>query len=151
MGIALLMAFNKQPLLLMGTPVIMIIAFVIRRLPYTIRSSAGILSQISPSVEEASISLGASSIKTFRKVTAPMMMSGIVSGAILSWMTIISELSASVLLYVNTTKTLTISIYSEIIRGNYGIAAALSMLLTLTTVVVLLVFFKVSGKREISI
>lgn len=151
MGIALLLAFNKPPIMLMGTSVILIVAFVIRRLPYTIRSSAGILSQISPSVEEASISLGASNMKTFRKVTAPMMMPGVMSGAILSWMTIISELSASVLLYVNTTKTLTISIYTEIIRGNYGVAAALSVILTLSTVIVLLIFFKVSGKREISI
>lgn len=150
MGIALLLAFNKPPVMLMGTAAIMIAAFVIRRLPYTIRSSAGILSQISPSVEEASISLGASNMKTFRKVTAPMMLPGVMSGAILSWMTIISELSASVLLYVNTTKTLTISIYTEIIRGNYGIAASLSVILTLTTVVVLLIFFKVTGKREIS-
>lgn len=151
MGIALLMAFNKPPVMLMGTAMIMIVAFVIRRLPYTIRSSSAILAQISPSVEEASISLGASNMKTFRKITAPMMMPGVVSGAILSWMTIISELSASVLLYVTGTKTLTIAIYTEIVRANYGIAAALSVLLTLSTIIVLLLFFKITGKREISI
>ncbi|MDL2233115.1 iron ABC transporter permease [Ruminococcaceae bacterium OttesenSCG-928-L11] len=150
MGISLLMAFNKQPLMLMGTAAILIVAYVIRRLPYTIRSSSAILAQISPSVEEASISLGASHMKTFVRVTAPMMAPGVVSGAIMSWMTIISELSASVLLYVNTTKTLTIAVYTEIVRGNYGVAAALSVILTLSTVVVLLIFFRVSGNREIS-
>lgn len=150
MGIALLLAFNKKPIMLMGTAAIIIIAHVIRRLPYTIRSSSAILTQISPSVEEASISLGASNMKTFLRITAPMMLPGVLSGAILSWMTIISELSASVLLYVNSTKTLTIAVYTEIVRGNYGVAAALSVILTLSTVAILLIFFKVSGNKEIS-
>lgn len=150
-GIALLMAFKSRPLMLIGTPFIIIIAYVIRRLPYTIRSSAAMLSQIDKSVEEAAVSLGSTSMKAFRQVLIPTMLPGIISGALLSWMTIISELSASVVLYVGSTKTLTIAIYSEIIRSNYGVAAALSVILTLSTVVTLLLFFKLSGKREISI
>ncbi len=151
MGIALLLGFNKRPLMLVGTVTIIILAYVLRRMPYTIRSSAAILSGIHPSIEEAAISLGASNLKTFMKVTAPMMAPGVLSGAILSWMTIISELSASVLLYVNKTQTMTIAIYTEVVRANYGTAAALSVMLTLTTVIVLLVFFKISGSREISL
>lgn len=53
LGITLLLAFNKKPVILSGTFIIIIIAFVIRRLPYTLRSSAAILYQISPSMEEA--------------------------------------------------------------------------------------------------
>lgn len=149
LGIALLAAFNKRPLLLSGTAFIIILVFVIRRLPYTIRSSEAILHQISPSVEEAAQSLGATPMKAFWKVTFPMMAPGVVSGALMSWMSIISELSASIILYVGTTKTLTISIYTEVIRGNYGVAAALATMLTATTVIALLIFFKVTGKREI--
>lgn len=149
LGIALLMAFNKPPILLSGTAFIIITVYVIRRLPYTIRSSAAIVKQINPNVEEASQSLGASPFKTFRKVTLPMMFPGIVSGALMSWMTIISELSASIILYVGTTRTLTISIYTEVIRGNYGVAAALSTILTITTVIALFLFFKITGKKEI--
>lgn len=151
LGIALLGAFNERPLLLSGSALIIIVTFVIRRLPFTIRSSAAILRQINPGVEEASQSLGASEFKTFRKISLPLMGPGIVSGAIMSWMTIISELSASIILYVGTTKTLTISIYTEVIRGNYGVAAALSTILTVTTVAALLIFFKITGKREIEL
>ncbi len=83
----------------------MIVSFVIRRLPYTIRSSAAILHQINISVEEAAISLGgASNIKTFFKIVLPMMLPGVISGAILSWVTIISELSTSIILYTGNTK-----------------------------------------------
>lgn len=151
LGITLLLAFNKKPLLLSGTAFIVILAFVVRRLPYTLRSSAAILYQLSPSMEEAAISLGDSPLKTFFKVTAVMMMPGVLSGAILSWITIINELSASVILYTGGTRTMSVSIYTEVIRASYGTAAALSSILTLTTIVSLLIFFKVSGKKEISL
>lgn len=150
MGIALLLTFNKPPLLLSGTAMILIISFVIRRLPYTIRSSAAIVHQISPSIEEAATSLGASNLKTFFKVTFPMMLPGVISGAILSWVTIITELSTTIILYTSGTRTMSVAIYTEVIRGNYGTAAALSTILTAITVISLLIFFKLTGKKEIS-
>lgn len=151
LGITLILSFGKKPLLLTGTAVIIIVAFVVRRLPYTLRSCAAILYQISPSMEEAAISLGDSPSKTFFKVTAIMMLPGVMSGAILSWITIINELSASVLLYTGNTRTMSVAIYSEVIRASYGTAAALASILTLTTVISLLVFFKLSGSKEISL
>lgn len=150
-GITLLLAFNKKPILLSGTAAIIVISFVIRRLPYTLRSSAAILYQISPSLEEASISLGCSPVKTFFKVTAIMMLPGVLSGAILSWITVINELSSSVILYTGITRTMSVSIYTEVIRASYGTAAALSTILTVTTIISLLVFFKLTGDRNINI
>lgn len=150
LGISLLVAFNKKPLLLSGTAFILILAFAIRRLPYTIRSSAAIIHQIGVTTEEAAISLGSSNIKTFRKVTLPLMLPGVISGAILSWITIITELSTSIILYTAKTKTMTIAIYTEVIRGNYGVAAALATILLVVTVISLLLFFKISGQKEVT-
>ena len=150
LGIALLTTFNKKPLLLTGGAFIMILSYTIRRLPYTIRSSSAILRNISPSIEEASINLGASDAKTFFKVTVPMMMPGVISGAILSWIMIITELSTSIILYTTRTKTMTLEIYSQIIRGNDGVASAISAILTFSTIIALAVFFKVSGKKDIT-
>lgn len=151
LGITLLLAFNEKPLLLSGTSFIIILAFVVRRLPYTLRSSAAILYQISPSMEEAAISLGDSNIKAFFKVTLIMMLPGVMSGAIMSWITIINELSASVILYTAHTKTMAVAIYTDVIRASYGTAGAIATILTVTTVVSLLIFFKVSGKKEVSL
>ena len=151
LGITLLLAFNKPPIVLSGTAMIIILAFVVRRLPYTLRSSAAILYQISPSVEEASISLGCSPMKTFFKVTAIMMLPGVMAGAILSWITVINELSASVILYTGGTRTMSVSIYTEVIRASYGTAAALSSILTLTTIVSLMIFFKLTGGKELAL
>ncbi|MEG0327944.1 MAG: ABC transporter permease subunit, partial [Erysipelothrix sp.] len=110
-----------------------------------------IIGQISPSMEEAAVSLGSSEMKSFRDVMLPMMMPGVISGALMSWITVISELSSSIILYTSKTKTLTVAIYTEVIRGNYGNAAAFSTILTLTSIISLLLFFKISGKKEISL
>lgn len=151
LGISLILAFNKKPLLLSGTAFIIIMAYVVRRLPYTIRSSSAILRQIDLSVEEAAQSLGASPRKTFFNITLPMMAPGILSGAIMSWLSIISELSASVLLWVTSTQTLSIAIYFQVMDGNYGVASALSSVLIVTTIITLLLFFKITGRREIEL
>jgi len=150
-GLILLMSFNKKPLVISGTAAIIIISYVIRRMPYTIRSSAAILRQISPSIDEASASLGYGSLQTFFKVTMPVMVPGIVSGAILSWITIINELSATLMLYTGKTQTMTVTIFQEISRGGYGSAAALSTILTVTTIASLLLFFKLTKSEDIDL
>jgi len=149
-GIALVMAFNNKPLVLTGTVAIMVIALCIRRLPYTIRSSVAILQQIPITIEEAAISLGASKMKTFFKITVPMMSNGIISGAIISWVMIITELSTAIILYNSKTITLTLAIYTFVTRGNYGYAAALATVLTAFTVISLLLFMKFSKSKEIT-
>ena len=149
-GIALVMAFNKKPLVLTGTMIIMIVALVIRRIPYTIRSSTATLQQISMSIEEAAISLGSSKLKAFFRITVPMMANGILSGAIMSWVTIITELSTAIILYNLNTITLTLATYTYVSRGNYGIAAAYATILTVSTIISLLIYMKVTGNKEIS-
>ena len=149
-GISLVIAFNRKPIVLVGTAAIMIIALVIRRCSYTIRSSVATLQQIPISIEEAALSLGCSKMKAFFKVTMPMMSNGIISGALLSWIAIITELSSGVILYNYRTTTLTIQIYTYVSRGNYGIAAAMSAILTLMTVLTLIIFMRVSKDKKIA-
>ena len=149
-GIALVVAFNQQPLVLTGTMFIMVVALCIRRIPYTIRSSVAVLQQIPITVEEAAISLGCSKLKAFFKATVPMMRNGILSGAILSWVTIITELSTGVILYNRKTITLTLAIYAQVTRGSDGPAAALATILNVLTVASMLIFMKVSKNKDIT-
>lgn len=150
LGISLIVAFNKEPLILTGTAVIMIISYVVRKLPYTVRSGSAFLQQMDPSVEEASINLGVSPMKTFFTVTARLMAPGVLSGAILSWITCINELSSSVMLYGGKTSTISVAIYTEVVRNSYGTAAALASILTVTTALSLIIFLKVS-KGKVSV
>jgi iron(III) transport system permease protein len=150
-GLALLIAFGKKPFALTGTLTIMVIALVIRRLPYTIRSATATLMQISMSIEEAAISLGASKAKTFVTITVPMMANGILSGAILSWVSIVTELSSSIILYNNKSITLTMSTYVAINRGNYGLAAAFAAILTVVTTISLILYLAISKSEDVSL
>lgn len=148
-GIALLSAFSKKPFTWNGTAFIMIVALVIRRLPYTVRSATATLMQIPMSIEEAAISLGASKLKTLAQITVPMMANGILSGAILSWVAIVTEVSSAIILYNNQNITLTMSAYVAISRGSIGLAAAFSTVLTVITTASLLLYLAVSKSEDI--
>lgn len=150
LGISLLVAFNHKPIILTGTALIIIISFVIRKMPFTVRSSSAFLLQMDPSVEEASINLGVSPMRTFFKITARLMAPGVISGAVLSWITCINELSSSIMLYTGKTATISVTIYTEVVRNSYGTAAALASILSITTAISLFIFMKIS-KGKVSV
>ena len=148
-GISLILAFNNPVLPLVGTATIMIVSMCIRRIPYTIRSSVAILAQIPLSIDEAAESLGAGKVKTLLKVTLPMMFSGVFAGAVMSWVTLITELSSSLLLYSFRTQTLNVAVYKAVGNGTDGRACALATIVTVFTVISLLIFNKISKDGEI--
>ena len=151
-GIALIFGFNTKYLSLTGTMTIMIIALVIRRMPYTSRSATATMMQIPISTEEAAISLGASKLKTFIRVTVPQMTSGVVSGAILSFVSIITEMSSGIFLYNNQTITLTLNTYNNIGLGSYGTASAFATVTTLLTIVCLVLYLLCTrGSEKMSV
>ena len=76
------------------------------------------------------------------------MMRGVVAGSILSYVTLISELSSSIILTNLKTRTMTVSIYTEVVRGNYGVAAALATMLTVFTILALIVFNIIGSKKN---
>ena len=151
-GIALILGFNTKYFSLTGTMTIMIIALVIRRMPYTSRSATATMMQIPISTEEAAISLGASKLKTFIRVTVPQMTSGVVSGAILSFVSIITEMSSGIFLYNNQTITLTLNTYNNIGLGSYGTASAFATVTTLLTILCLVLYLLCTrGSEKMSV
>lgn len=104
--------------------------------------------QIPISTEEAAISLGASKLKTFVGITVPQMASGIISGAILSFVSIITEVSSGVFLYNNRTITLTLSTYTNINLGSYGTASAFATVTMLVTILCLVLYLAFTRGSE---
>lgn len=150
LGIGFITAFNSPPLVLYGTGTIIILAYFIRRLPYSVRSAVSILQQIDPALEEAGVSLGAPPARAFRKISLPLMLPGILSGAILSWITAINELSASIVLYVGSTITLPIRIYISVIDGYFGPGSAMATILLAATGLALLLLNTLGrGRRDL--
>lgn len=151
LGIALITFFNKGWLVLTGTWMILALSYVIRKMPFIARSSASILYQLDPSLDEASISLGVSPMKTFYKVTFRLMMAGIVSGAILSWVTIISELSSTIVLQTPGWSTMTVEMYQGTISDDLGKAAAFASIMIISTIIPLLSVTKYFSKEQTSL
>ncbi len=139
-GVAYIVAFNRPPLLLTGTFLILVLAYFVRRLPYSVRASAAILQQIDPNVEEASVSLGVPPLRSFFKITARLMAPGIIAGGILTWVQTITEISSTIFLFFGAWATMTVIIYRQVISSNFGSAAAASSLLLLVVFLPLLVW-----------
>ena len=148
-GIALVVAFSRKPLVLTGGLLIMTIALAIRRMPFTSRSATASMMKIPISIEEAALSLGAPKLEAFVKITVPMMSSGIISGAVLSFVSIITEMSSGVILYNNSTITLTIGTYSSITTGIYGVAAVFATVTMLVTVICLALYLKFTKLEDV--
>ena len=148
MAIGFLLVFNKPPLDLMGTATIIVLMLFIRRLPYGVRATSAVLRQIKPSIEEAAISLGASPLKAFFKVTVPLMMPGIIAGAMMRFITAINELSSTLLLYNAQTTTMPVKVFIAVLDGEFGLAAALSTILLASTGLCVFAVLKLGGAKE---
>lgn len=148
LGVGLVVTFNEPPVILTGTATIMVLAYFIRRLPFSVRSSVAMLQQISRDTEDASINLGAGPARTFALVTVPLVATAILSGALLTWSNTIRELSATLILQSGPTVTMSIEIFNEVVNANFGLAAAHGTILIVLTFVPLAILFWVLGKRE---
>ena len=146
-SVALLSAFSgRSAIPLGGTYAIIIIAYMVRRTPYVYRSVAASLTQLNPSLEEASTIAGAHWIYTFRRVSVPLILPGILSGSILTFSTLLQELSTTLLLYGAKTRTVPIQIYGAVADGKLGEASALSVLLLAVVFAVVYAANKLQGK-----
>ena len=92
----------------------MVLAYMVRKLPFSVRSASAILHQIDPSLEEASINLGVPPALTFLRITVPLMLGGIVGGFVLTFVTVASELSSTVVLYSGPWTTMTVAMFQAL-------------------------------------
>ena len=144
-SIALLSAFGGNGIMkLTGTYAILIISYMIRRTPYVYRSVAANLTQLNPSLEEASTISGATWFYTFRRVSVPLIMPSIISGSVMTLTTLLQELSTTVLLYGPKTRTIPIQIFNAVNENNLGRASALS---TVLLIVVFAIIYTMNTRK----
>lgn len=143
LGIGLVISFNSGWLVLSGTASIIVIAYVIRRLPFGMRNASSTLYNVPNSIEEASISLGSPPLRTFLRVVLPMMVPAVASAAVLTWATTVAELSASILVYSGGRETLPIQIFRLLDSGLMAYASAYGLTLILAILIPIVVAMKV--------
>lgn len=150
LAIGFVVSFNSGWLILTGGPLIMVLVYTVRKVPFAVRSSSAILHQIDPSLEEASISLGRSPLQTFGRILVPLMLGGILSGFVLTWVTIASELSATVVLYSGQWRTLTVVMFQALEGGGGGIATAAASTLIIVTLVPIALLYRLVRRYELA-
>lgn len=142
-GIGLLMSFNTGFLPITGTASIIVLAYVVRRLPFGIRNSSSTLYNIPNSIEEASISLGVPPVATFFKVVLPLMLPAVAAAAVLTWTTTVAELSASIIVYSGGRETMPIQIYKLIDSNLMAQASAYGLVLVAVILIPIIVATRV--------
>lgn len=143
LGVGLLATFHGGWLPLSGTASIIVLAYVVRRMPFGMRNSQSTLHNIPDSIEEASISLGVPPVATFFRVVLPVMLPAIASAAIITWTTTVAELSASILVYSGGRETLPIQVFRLIDSSLMAYASAYGLVLIAVILIPIIVATRV--------
>ena len=122
---------------LVGTAVILPLAYLVRALPLTGRGILASYRQLDPALEEAAASLGAGRWRTLARVTLPQLRPGLAAGASLAFVAALGDIVASIVLYTYETRPVSIEILSSLRLSEVGVAAAFGVVLMLVSAVVL--------------
>ena len=103
LAVGYLSVFHGWDLPGLGAPLtsswfILVIAYTVRRLPYTVRACYAALQQVHVSLEESAQNLGANRLHTFAKITLPLVAGGLVAGGLIAFVTSCVELASTIML-----------------------------------------------------
>jgi iron(III) transport system permease protein len=136
-GISFILAFNKAPLILVGTAAIIIINYVVRELPVGIEGGVATLRQIDPAIEEAAQDLGADVPTVFRTIILPLIRPAFISSLSYTFVRSMTAVSAVIFLISAQWYHMTVLIYNFSENLRFGLASVLS---TTLIIIVLAVF-----------
>lgn len=131
-ALSLILLVNRFLPFLYATPLVVVMAYVLRHMPQAVRSSQAALAQVSPTMEEAAQSLGRSSLRAFLQVTVPLILPGLFAGGALVFLTSLKELPATLLLRPAGFDTLAVRVWIWAGEGIYTQAAPAALLLIIT-------------------
>jgi iron(III) transport system permease protein len=148
-GISYILAFNTPPIQLTGTAIIIVIAFVFRNMPVGIRAGIASLSQVDRSLDEASLTLGANSATTMRRVILPILRPAIAVSMVYAFVRAITSVSAVIFLVSGEYNLATVYIVGRAEYGEYGLAIVYSAVLIVIMLLALSGIQAAVGERRI--
>ncbi len=150
-GIGYIIAFNASPYFWTGTFFIIIVAYAYRRLPVGLRTGVAANKQLDPTLEEASLDLGASRARTFAQITFPLLNRAFFAGVIYIFIRSMTDLSSAVFLNSGRTQLFTVRMFRVMTTGTPSEAAAFAALLIVIILLALGILSKVSGKSFVDL
>lgn len=148
-GVSYILAFNVPPFELTGTGVILVICFIFRNMPVGVRGGIAAMSQLDRSLDEASLTLGANSFTTFRRVILPLLRPAIVAALVYSFVRAITSVSAVIFLVSADHNMATSYIIGLVENGRYGVAIAYCCVLIVVMLAAILAVQGAIGKRKL--
>lgn len=148
-GVAYILTYNIPPVELTGTGLILIICFVFRNMPVGVRSGMAAMSQLDKSLDEAAVTLRASTFRTLRLVVLPLMKPAIVTALIYSFVRAMTTVSAVIFLVSAQHEMATVFIINRVINGDYGLAIAYSTVLIVLMMAAIGLITLLVGERKL--
>ena len=130
-------------------PSILVMCFVFRNMPVGVRSGIATLSQIDKSLDEASLTLGARSFTTVRRVVLPLLRPAIVASLVYSFVRAMTAVSAVIFLVTAEYNMATTYIVGRVEAGEFGLAIAYSSVLIVVMLVAIVVIQLAVGERKL--
>jgi len=148
-GVSYIVAFNVAPLELTGGMAILVLCFVFRNMPVGVRAGVAALAQIDKTLDEASSTLRASTLRTLTHVVLPLLRPAILATLVFSFTHAMTAVSAVIFLATAKYNLATVYIINRVEAGEYPLAIAYSSVLILFMLAVLVGMQKVIGEARL--
>ena len=148
-GVSYILAFNVPPIEITGTGIILIVSFIFRNMPVGVRAGIASMSQLDKSLDESSLTLGANSWQTFRRIILPLLRPAILAALVYSFVRAMTAISAVIFLVSAEYDMATSYIIGRVENNDYGLAIAYSTTLIFVMLAVVGAMQLIVGKTQI--
>lgn len=148
-GVSYILAFNVPPIEITGTGIILVVSFIFRNMPVGVRAGIASMSQLDKSLDESSLTLGANSWQTFRKIILPLLRPAILAALVYSFVRAMTAISAVIFLVSAEYDMATSYIIGRVENNDYGLAIAYSTTLIFVMLAVVLTMQLLIGRTQI--
>jgi iron(III) transport system permease protein len=145
LGVGLFLAYTRPPFILYGTLSILLIAFVTISLPAAYQQLQAAIRTVHPELEEAGRILGATRLQALRRITAPLLRTGVIATWCFIFVGVIRELSAAIMLFTSETKVISVLIFDLNESGDLGAIAVLGLMMLAITYAVVILANRIPG------
>ena len=149
-GVSYILAFNVPPIEITGTGIILVISFIFRNMPVGVRSGVAAMAQIDKSLDESSLTLGANTFQTFRRVVLPLLRPAILAALVFSFVRSMTAISAVIFLVSAEYDMATSYIIGRVENNDYGLAIAYSTTLIFLMLLVIVMLQLLVGRAVTS-
>ena len=148
-GVSYILAFNVPPIEITGTGIILVVSFIFRNMPVGVRAGIASMSQLDKSLDESSLTLGANSWQTFRRIILPLLRPAILAALVYSFVRAMTAISAVIFLVSAEYDMATSYIIGRVENNDYGLAIAYSTTLIFVMLAAVGLMQLLVGRTEI--